>query len=322
MKGFSFGSSSQREKSSSVEFYVDANIENGSQSPSSTSTGGQRSPDGSNNSSSIKSSGEILTTMNGIKSDKVDKSTQTDPPIPLESIDIEVNCLSLFVFASEHKIDQLMKQCSEHMKTKLIISESNFDQVLSVASNYNSYDLLKILVQYLSVNFTNDTIDGSQVLTTTNDQQNSKDFGLDILQFIKENGDVRLISKDEQIVMCHSLFLRSRSSVFKRMLHLELNWKEGQRSEIFIHDFNSDVLEEFVTFLVTDSVNQLDKHAIELLFLSDKYSVPKLGIKCINYISSNINKFNLFDVIKAAKRTNSNKLVYSVLNKLQTDHSQ
>ena len=309
MKGFTFGS---RDKGTSNEFYLESDAKDVDQRSAATAaaTPTTATPVSTPTTSSCASSPEI-------KGDKVDKAIQTEPWNQLESTEIEINCLGLFVLACEYQIDQLKAQCCEYIKSKFKISSSNFDQVMSIATKYNSNELLEVLTKYqLNGRKNEDVVDGPGPLV-----DNPTNFCEDILKFIKEFGDVKLISKDERTIMCHSLFLRSRSSVFKRMLHLELNWKEGQRSEIFIHDFNGDVLESFVTFLITDTVDDMDKHAINLLLLAEKYSIAKLINQCTVYICSNISKFNLFDVIKAARKINSVKLANAVLDELEERNS-
>lgn len=215
---------------------------------------------------------------------------------------MESNALELFELASKYNVVLLKQQCEEYFD-RIKVSSENESEVERLACEYESEELLKALVRYRKerkeyVFDTPTTL--AQDLATAGDQES----------------EVVLISQDGKEVKCPSLLLICRSKIFKKRLKLESQMKAGERATIKVFDYGANVLKEFVHFLKTDKVQDMKTHAAQLLLLAFDYSVPKLGVDCINYICDNIDHFSTFQLLRASKKIASPKLDRALEDKL------
>jgi hypothetical protein len=98
--------------------------------------------------------------------------------------------------------------------------------------------------------------------------------------------DITLIAKDGS-VRCHKFILIARSDVFRAMFDHDCD--ERRTGTITMIDATADVLRELVHFLTSDEVRNMNKHAIDLFVLADKYNITKLKHDCETHISQNVN---------------------------------
>jgi len=100
--------------------------------------------------------------------------------------------------------------------------------------------------------------------------------------------------------------LMSHSNVFDRMLQLTTN-------TIRIEDTSPTVMEYFIKYLYLGQLHNLADVAKELFILADKYEVENLREECIESLSANLNKGNIFDRLQLAFVYNDAELKQNVL---------
>lgn len=85
----------------------------------------------------------------------------------------------------------------------------------------------------------------------------------------------------------HRAILAVRSPVFAAMFeHTEM--KESQKNQVIIKDIEPHVFQEVLRFIYTDTVQQLDKMAHELLAAADKYALEKLRTVCEEFLGKSL----------------------------------
>ncbi len=128
----------------------------------------------------------------------------------------------------------------------------------------------------------------------------------------KELCDTKLLCQGAEFP-CHKVVLSARSDVFKAMLSYK-NLKEGQTGTVDIADSDPDSVRLMINFMYTDECSELDKHAIGLLPLADKYNLPRLKVKCEQWMADNICVANAADILLMADLHGSSELSTLALN--------
>jgi speckle-type POZ protein len=101
--------------------------------------------------------------------------------------------------------------------------------------------------------------------------------------------DVIIRCKNKEF-KCHKVILAARSPVFKAMFTRDT--LEAKSSLVTIEDVNPDVLNEFLKFVYSGSVKNMESFATELIVNADKYIVPSLINMCAAHLEENINEEN------------------------------
>ena len=83
-----------------------------------------------------------------------------------------------------------------------------------------------------------------------------------------ENKSVFNLSTGNQIVVAHKLILSTCSPVFKAMF--SNNMRESTENILKITDINSKAIYEFVKYIYTGTIENLDEYAIDLLNAAEK----------------------------------------------------
>ncbi|XP_033226698.1 speckle-type POZ protein-like isoform X2 [Belonocnema kinseyi] len=68
--------------------------------------------------------------------------------------------------------------------------------------------------------------------------------------------------------------------------------KEKQENHVKIEDIEANIFQEFLRYVYTNTVNDLNTHAEELYAAADKYDLPKLKSICIDELSRSLNSEN------------------------------
>ena len=77
------------------------------------------------------------------------------------------------------------------------------------------------------------------------------------------------------MLQASKLLLSARSSVFRQMFAADM--EEAKSKRVSIEDFEADVVEQFVRYVHTDSIDESLKVSLrELLLVADKYDVSGL----------------------------------------------
>ena len=103
----------------------------------------------------------------------------------------------------------------------------------------------------------------------------------------------------------HKYVLATSSSVFYAMFYGELAEKS---SNVYLSDTNDDSLGEFLKFLYTDDCRLTENNAVFVLYLAEKYNVPSLSEKCVEFLAANIAEENVFVVLQQALKFDKKKL--------------
>ena len=81
------------------------------------------------------------------------------------------------------------------------------------------------------------------------------------------------------------------------------------KETIEIRESDPDIFLQFLCFLYCDEVTYQDENnAIQLWYLADKYDVPSLVTKCLDFLDGAIKPLNAFDIIPHARKLNTEKL--------------
>ncbi|KAI1309103.1 Speckle-type POZ protein [Halotydeus destructor] len=145
-----------------------------------------------------------------------------------------------------------------------------------------------------------------------------KDLMTYMNKLIAEPTDVTLVASDGNVAT-HKTLLSVRSDVLRAMLVSEL--KEDSKNVIEMKETTKEVLVEFVKFLRTDTVDQLDTVASELYILADKYRVLRLKQICERYLAENVTRANSARLLTLTQQIPSN-LIESRLFNLYRINSQ
>lgn len=100
-----------------------------------------------------------------------------------------------------------------------------------------------------------------------------RSFMADVTKQLSTSDTVRLISSNGTVEVKKD-FLTIRSSVFQAMFNNDT--KEAKNLQVDMVNFNKEVLEAFVKFLMTDSIDNAENIAFQLSTLGDRYDIPLL----------------------------------------------
>ncbi|XP_054164934.1 protein roadkill-like [Oppia nitens] len=117
---------------------------------------------------------------------------------------------------------------------------------------------------------------------------------------VKELTDCRLIvGKDKKVFYASKLLLSSQSDVFEKMFTTDC--KEKTTNVVVIDDVDSDVFEQFLQYIYTETCDKLVDMCEDLLYVSDKYTIEPLKTICLNLIYLRINSVNALKTYKLLK---------------------
>jgi len=98
----------------------------------------------------------------------------------------------------------------------------------------------------------------------------------------------------------HKALLAARSPVFFKMFTVDMQEKSGKMQEIL--DIGKEAFEEFLRFIYTGEVVNLEENVEDLLVLADRYEVSDLQKVCESNLLTNLNVSNAKEVFQIAHR--------------------
>ena len=109
-----------------------------------------------------------------------------------------------------------------------------------------------------------------------------------------------LVKNDCSKIHCripvHKFILAASSSVFFAMFHGPI---AESRDEIEISDCeNSECLLEFLKFIYADDIDLNWNNSFNILYLSKKYMIPALSIRCCEFLAKTLTKENVLAVLQ------------------------
>lgn len=120
----------------------------------------------------------------------------------------------------------------------------------------------------------------------------------------KDFSDVTIII-DEKKFNAHKCILASRSPVFEAMF--KHNMKERNQNVVHIDDMEFEVFQEFIRFIYSGKINEIEKVVCGLLFAAEKYSVLGLKKMCEDTMCSGVNAENAIKYLPAADMNNATR---------------
>jgi len=80
---------------------------------------------------------------------------------------------------------------------------------------------------------------------------------------------------------------------------LKSGLKESKDGVVKIDDVPLHLMKEILRFVYTDKVEDMEKNAVQLLILADKYDIEDLAVVCENYLLEKLtvqNAMEMFDL--------------------------
>lgn len=96
------------------------------------------------------------------------------------------------------------------------------------------------------------------------------------------------------------IFSTARSPVFMKMF--TSNFQESKSSEGTIKDISKEAFQEFIRFLYTETIENVDQHVLELLAIADLYEVEDLKAICKAQLQTGLTEENAPFVFQYAHR--------------------
>ena len=115
-----------------------------------------------------------------------------------------------------------------------------------------------------------------------------------------------ILNVDDVKFPAHKLILSARSPVFAAMFQHDM--KENQKNSVDIPDIKSDVFEVALQFIYTGDVTRVDKFAVELLSVADKYQLRFLKTVCQDHINDELSPSNACKSLVLADLHSAEKL--------------
>ena len=127
----------------------------------------------------------------------------------------------------------------------------------------------------------------------------------------KSFSDCTIISKGKKFSV-HRAILAARSKVFAAMFRHDL--EEIITNTVKIHDAETEVLTEFLRFIYTDNVMCIEKFALKLLELADRFDLQRLKAICANELVKFISVSSALETLIIADRHKISDLENITLN--------
>ena len=109
----------------------------------------------------------------------------------------------------------------------------------------------------------------------------------------------------DKIFYAHKYVLGTSSAVFNAMFYGGLAVKD---SIVHLPDTNEESLEQFLRFLYTEECTLTADNVVAIMYLAQKYIIPLLNEKCVNFLLQNLNPENVLDVLEQATRFDEKEL--------------
>ena len=141
------------------------------------------------------------------------------------------------------------------------------------------------------------------------DWQSTKNTILERNRHMFNNSDMSDISftceGSDKTFYAHKYVLSTSSAVFNAMFYGGLAVKD---SIVHLSDTNEESLEQFLRFLYTEECTLTADNVVAIMYLAQKYIIPSLNEKCVNFLLENLNPENVLDVLEQATRFDEKEL--------------
>lgn len=110
--------------------------------------------------------------------------------------------------------------------------------------------------------------------------------------------DFTLVTAEDEEIPVHKNVVSSRSAVFETMM--ETNMKENKEKRAKIEDISAPAFTEFLRFIYCGKVEEIDEHAVELLYAATKYDIQDLKPYCVLSLAENLAVPNVIETMMLA----------------------
>jgi hypothetical protein len=138
-------------------------------------------------------------------------------------------------------------------------------------------------------------------------------IGLDLKKFLKheETADIHLVFEDESgtkfTFPAHKFILAARSKVFRSLFYG--GFEDVGKEFILENVRNTKVMDQFLNYLYTDTLEVSDDIILPLLALADQYDLIKLKLACGAFASDKITHENWSQILEFASLFNEKELL-------------
>ncbi|KAI1705073.1 BTB/POZ domain-containing protein [Ditylenchus destructor] len=123
----------------------------------------------------------------------------------------------------------------------------------------------------------------------------------------------------QKVIFAHKCILSQWSEVFRNMFSLPT--EEARSGVVNITDFSTDAISAMLEYMYTGVVKNevMDKIALEILVLANKYAVIPLKEMCEVFLASKLTATNVLEFVTLADRYSAAKLKKACVNRLAID---
>lgn len=170
---------------------------------------------------------------------------------------------------------------TERMNSR-VMHANDVDDTTIICSKISRIDSLNVLEQKSSLHFSQEN-DCSRLF---------ENAALSNLTISVENREFKV----------HKEILAAKSSVFLAMFETEM--KEKRENHVEIEDIEANIFQEFLRYIYTNTINNLNTYAEKLYKAADKYDLSNLKLICIDELSKSLNVENAIDILSFADENN------------------
>jgi hypothetical protein len=123
--------------------------------------------------------------------------------------------------------------------------------------------------------------------------------------------DFACISFDNKVFPVHHTILSEVTPTFHAMLNSQMIENGSNMARV---DVNGVVLHEILRFIYTGSVENIERHASQLLLAAEEYKMRELMDLCVWTLIKNLSEFNIFPTFTLADRCSNKLLYYECIN--------
>ncbi|XP_043479773.1 speckle-type POZ protein-like [Leptopilina heterotoma] len=128
--------------------------------------------------------------------------------------------------------------------------------------------------------------------------------------------DVKFKVEDKEFT-AHKAILAIRSPVFAAMFNSKMS--EELTSIVQIKDIKPEIFQQMLNFIYNVEVEDLDKVALELFYVAEKYELKELKTNCINSLHKNLSSKTVIDTLEVADLYSLSELKSECLKLLLTE---
>jgi speckle-type POZ protein len=121
--------------------------------------------------------------------------------------------------------------------------------------------------------------------------------------------DFVLRTSDNKELKTHKSIIVARSPVFFAMLKNDT--KEAKENSADVPDFDSKTMKEFLRYIYSNEVQDLESIARDLVFAAEKYEIDGLKKICMESLHASISTENVVQTLKIADRVSESENLFN-----------